>query len=164
MLDLTRSATESILAVSLTTVDAGVDGGLWMTDLGQRYLQLQKEATARGVAIQRIFIAAEAEMLRNEEFQEICQLHREMGVHVRLLDAADAPLLRATTMFDFIVFDSSVSYESTPASLATERVRPIIINTRLVQDEERVEDRLKRFHELWAKAKDLSQDTATDHP
>ncbi len=53
MLGLTAEASRSIDAISLSTVDAGIrgfDGGLWTSDLGTRYLELQHEAIARGVA------------------------------------------------------------------------------------------------------------------
>ena len=53
----------SIDAISLSTVDAGVlglDGALWTSDLGQRYLELQREATIRNVRIRRIFVVEPA--------------------------------------------------------------------------------------------------------
>lgn len=156
MLGLTRNAVSSIDAISLTTVDAGTDGGLWMTDLGQRYLQVQQEAMKRGVTIRRIFVTDKPELLERKDFLDVCDMHRRMGIHVKVLDAADAPGTRATTMFDFIVFDGVISYESTPASLATNRTRqPIIINTRLVQQQARVTDRIQRFHELWSCAREV---------
>ena len=34
----------------------GLDGGLWTSDLGQRYLELQREAITRKVRIRRIFV------------------------------------------------------------------------------------------------------------
>ncbi len=155
MLGLTRSASNSIDAISLTTVDEGVDGGLWMTDLGQRYLQAQQEALHRGVRIRRIFVTDGPSLngAGDGDFRRICDMQTRMGIEIRLLNVADAPGTRANTMFDFIIFDGSISYESTPASLAPARPRqPIIINTRLVQDEERLRDRTLRFSELWSVA------------
>jgi hypothetical protein len=35
-------------------------------------------------------------------------------------------------MFDFIVFDSVLSFESTPAAWAKKGTKPAIVNTRLV--------------------------------
>src|SRR5262245_17118879 len=60
MLGLTTYCKESIDATSLSTVDAGVnsfEGGLWTSDLGQRYLELQRLAVERRkVRIRRVFI------------------------------------------------------------------------------------------------------------
>jgi hypothetical protein len=59
LLGLTEAAGHSIDAISLSTVTAGLsgfDGGLWNSDLGSRYLELQREAISRHVAIRRIFI------------------------------------------------------------------------------------------------------------
>ncbi len=156
MLGLTRNAVSSIDAISLTTVDAGIDGGLWMSDLGQRYLQTQQEAARRGVTIRRIFVADKPEIIDQVEFLDVCYLHQRMGIQVKALDAAAAPGTIANTMFDFIIYDGSISYESTPASVNTGRTRqPIIINTRLVLQQHRVLDRIQRFHELWACARSI---------
>lgn len=157
MLDLTRSVGRSIDAVSLTKVDLGVDGGLWLTDLGQRYLQLQRDAIGRGVTTRRVFIAENAEQMTTPEFIEICQMHQRLGVEVRVLDVNDAPGTLANTMFDFIVFDDALSYESMPAPQRTVHQKPIIIiTTRLVPEPARVRERIKRFAELWEAATDLS--------
>ena len=156
MLDLTRSASTTIDAVSLTTVDFGVDGGLWLTDLGQRYLELQRDAINRGVATRRVFIAESAARMATPEFVEICQMHQRLGVEVRVLDVNDAPGTLASTMFDFIVFDNVLSYESIPASHTMNQKPIIIITTRLVRKPERVNERVKRFADLWDAATDLS--------
>jgi hypothetical protein len=155
MLDLTRSASTSIDAVSLTTVDFGVDGGLWLTDLGQRYLELQRDAINRGVATRRVFIAENAARMATPEFLEICHMHQRLGVDVRVLDVNDAPGTLASTMFDFIVFDNVLSYESIPASHTMNQKPIIIITTRLVRLPDRVNERVKRFADLWEAATDL---------
>lgn len=156
MLNLTRSASRSIDAISLTTVDLGVDGGLWLTDLGQRYLQLQRDAIARGVVTRRVFVAEEADKLERPDFLEICEMHQRLGVKVKVLDLHDAPGTLMNTMFDFIVFDNALSYESIPASQRTNQKKPIIIiTTRLVREEARVKERVSRFAELWEAAREL---------
>ena len=51
LLGLTQDTERSVDAISLSTVDAGMrgfDGGLWTSDLGTRYLELQRDAVARG--------------------------------------------------------------------------------------------------------------------
>ena len=85
MLGLTREAQASVDAISLSTVDAGVlglDGGLWTSDLGRRYLELQREAVTRDVRIRRIFVVEQEheEMIRDESFLRIIQMQRDMGV------------------------------------------------------------------------------------
>jgi len=157
MLDLTSSARISIDAVSLTTVDFGVDGGLWLTDLGQRYLELQRDAAKRGVVNRRVFIAENPARMATQEFMDICEMHERLGVRVRVLDVNKAPGTLASNMFDFIVFDDALSYESIPASQRTMNQKHItIITTHLVRSPERVEKRVKRFVELWEAATDLS--------
>ncbi|HEX6682795.1 MAG TPA: hypothetical protein VF062_08370 [Candidatus Limnocylindrales bacterium] len=156
MLNLTRSASISIDAISLTTVDLGVDGGLWLTDLGQRYLQLQRDAIGRGVVTRRVFVAEDEDKLQRPDFLEICEMHRDLGVKVKVLNLNDAPGTLVNTMFDFIVFDNALSYESIPASQRTNQKKPIIIiTTRLVRQEARVKERIQRFGELWDAAREL---------
>lgn len=156
MLNLTRSVSRSIDGISLTTVDLGVDGGLWLTDLGQRYLQLQRDAIARGVVTRRVFVAEDQERLQQPDLMEICEMHHRLGVKVKVLDLHDAPGTLRNTMFDFIVFDNALSYESVPASQRTNQKKPIIIiTTRLVREQARVRERVGRFAELWEAAKEF---------
>jgi hypothetical protein len=156
MLALTRSVELSIHATSLTTVDAGgssfVDGGLWASDLGQRYLDAQREAIARGIEICRVFILDKAGLASEPEFLEVCDLQREMGVEVRVLDAVTVPSRHKTSLFDFILFDDVVSYEVTPAA-RIEGGHATTLTTRLELRPARVKDRSLRFAELWASAR-----------
>ena len=64
----------------------GLDGGLWTSDLGIRYLELQREAITRKVRIRRIFVFENAEMALDEDFLRITQMQRDVGVEVRMLD------------------------------------------------------------------------------
>ena len=98
LLGLTREAELSIDAISLSTVDAGVhglDGGLWTSDLGIRYLELQREAIARKVRIRRIFVVEDEEMVHDENFRRITHMQRDVGVEVRMLDHQLIPRLDA---------------------------------------------------------------------
>ena len=119
LLGLTREAQTSIDAISLSTVDAGVlglDGGLWTSDLGIRYLELQREAIARNVRIRRIFVFEhERRWPSDESFLRVTQMQRDVGVEVRMLDHQLIPDWMQSMIFDFIVFDGAVSYETTPA-------------------------------------------------
>jgi hypothetical protein len=158
MLGLTRAAQTSIDAISLSTVDAGVlglDGGLWTSDLGQRYLELQREAVTRNVRIRRIFVVEQEhkEMIRDESFLRITQMQRDIGVQVRMLDHQLIPDWMRAVIFDFIVFDGAVSYETTPTtSFTSGQPRPGMLRTRLAPEPKRVQELEERFEKLWERA------------
>lgn len=146
LLSLTHSADKSIDATSLTTVDGG---GLWNTDLGQRYLDAQKYAVQRGVRIRRIFIEDQPGPDSESALERICRQHADIGVEVRALHGAAATELRRTSLFDFILFDDVISYElmARPGNLA-----PTVVNTRLLLRTNSVIDHSERFRELWEAA------------
>jgi hypothetical protein len=86
---LTREVQRSIAAISLSAVDAGMrglDGGLWASDLGTRYLELQREAIGRDVSIRRIFVFEKEDLVRDEVLLKIIWIQRDIGVDVRMLD------------------------------------------------------------------------------
>jgi hypothetical protein len=153
LLGLTREAERSIDAISLSTVDAGVrglDGGLWTSDLGIRYVELQHQAIARKVRIRRVFVFEDAEMGRDEAFQRITQAQRDAGVEVRMLDHEFRPAWMQSIIFDFIVFDGSVSYETTPATaFAVGETRPGKLRTLLAPVPARVRELEELFEQLW---------------
>jgi hypothetical protein len=156
LLGLTREAESSIDAISLSTVDAGVrglDGGLWTSDLGIRYLELQREAVTRKVRIRRIFVFENADMALDEDFLRITQMQRGVGVEVRMLDHMLIPAGMQSMIFDFIVFDGTVSYETTPATaFAVGQTRPGILRTRLTPMPAHVRDLEDQFEQLWEAA------------
>jgi hypothetical protein len=158
LLGLTREVQTSFDAISLSTVDAGVlglDGGLWTSDLGQRYLELQREAVARNVRIRRIFVIEQEhkQMIRDESFLKVTQMQRAIGVQVRMLDHQLIPDWMRSMIFDFIVFDGAVSYETTPAtSFTSGQMRPGKLRTRLAPEPTRVRELEERFEQLWEQA------------
>lgn len=158
MLALTREAQTSINAISLSTVDAGVlglDGGLWTSDLGQRYLELQREAVTRDVRIRRIFVVEHEheEMIQDESFLRITAMQRDIGVEVRMLDHKLIPDWMRSMIFDFVVFDGAVSYETTPTtSFTSGQTRPGMLRTRLAPQPKRVQELEERFEKLWEQA------------
>jgi len=158
LLGLTREVQTSIDAISLSTVDAGVlglDGGLWTSDLGWRYLELHREAVSRNVRVRRIFVVEQdhEEMFRDESFLRIIQMQRDIGVKVRMLDHRLIPDWMRSMIFDFIVFDGAVGYETTPAtSFTSGQNRPGLLRTRLVPESARIQDLGRRFEELWERA------------
>jgi hypothetical protein len=151
LLGLTQEAESSIDAISLSTVDAGVlglDGGLWTSDLGIRYLDEQHEAIARGVRIRRIFVLENEALAHDESFLRVTQMQRNAGVQVRMLDHQLIPDYLQAMIFDFIIFDRVVSYETTPFTAG----RPGALQTRLARDPTRVQALTERFGKLWAQA------------
>jgi len=156
LLGLTEQAQRSIDAISLSTADAdmrGFDGGLWTSDLGTRYLELQREAIERQVTIRRIFVFENEDLARDETFLKITQAQREVGVDVRMLDHQLIPERLQAMIFDFIIFDGAVSYETTPATTFTSgAVRPAIVRTRLAPMPTRVRALENQFEKLWAAA------------
>jgi hypothetical protein len=160
LLGLTRHAQSSIDATSLTAVDAGDagfgEGGLWSSDLGQRYLEVQRDAVQRGVAVRRVFILDRPDRAADPGLQEVCRIQKELGINVRILDVTAIPTMHKTSLFDFILFDDVVSYEVTPAVRVSDRSTPIVVNTRLVLLDARVRERIQRFRDLWASAREFS--------
>ncbi|GAB3816443.1 hypothetical protein [Micromonospora zhanjiangensis] len=149
LLGLTKVARTSIQATSLSSVDAGgksfIAGGLWRTDLGQRYLDLQREAIKRKVTVQRLFII-DREGVRPEEVADVLRQQLEIGVQVKILDATVAstfhPRLR-----DFVVFDGVLSYQTAASTVG--RLDPMVVNTSVVTHRERVIRRIGEFNDLW---------------
>jgi hypothetical protein len=156
LLGLTRVATVSIDATSLTTVDAGgrgfVDGGLWTSDLGQQYLSAQQDAIRRRVAIRRIFIFDRPDLEHDKDLVTILRQHALIGVQVRTLNPVEVAGPGRESFVDFIVIDGVLSYQTTPASRVKDGP-PIIATTTLVTDPDRVKQRIDRYQELWDLAK-----------
>jgi hypothetical protein len=156
LLGLTEEAERSIDAISLSTVDAGLrgfDGGLWTSDLGARYLELQREAIDRKVSIRRIFVFENEELARDETFMKITQMQRDVGVDVRMLDHQTIPEWLQSMIFDFIIFDEAVSYETTPATtFKAKGTRPAIVRTLLAPMPDRIDDLKYQFEQLWTAA------------
>jgi len=158
LLGLATHVSSSISATSLATVDAGgrgFEGGLWMNDLGGRYLQIQRAAVQRGVTIRRIFVFDKPEFAADHDFIRIRHLQRDAGVQVRVLDNSTVPEHLKSTIFDFVLFDDVISYETTPATRMEAAIKPSIVTTRLILKEERVNRLGQRFEELWAAAQEL---------
>ncbi|MGA5301395.1 hypothetical protein ACPCHT_15800 [Nucisporomicrobium flavum] len=147
LLGLTTYATTSIDAISL----ASVDRGLWYSEIGQRYMEAQRQAVEREVAVRRIFI------LEPDDDADIgwaCDEQRKVGIHVRVLERSRIPAALKVQVLDFIIFDEVVSYETTPAAAVTDTDRPAVAETQLVLREHRVRDRVRVFEALWGAARE----------
>jgi hypothetical protein len=168
LLGLAAVASHTIDATSLTTVDAGgrgfVDGGLWTSDLGRRYLEAQKEAIERGVTIRRIFIIDRRDLQNHDDFIKVLEEHIKIGVNVRILDPRTLTFSRQTSVADFIVIDGVLVYRSTVITRVEEGSHPVIDSTRLVTNRDEVVDRIVRFRELWTAADEYRPSAATPRP
>ena len=153
LLGLTRSVTKSINAVSMTTIDSGLsnmEGGLWSTDLGKRYLDEQGTATGRrGVQIRRLLVLDSGLSADADEVLRLCRKHQEVGVEVRTLEPGHAPAAIRTALFDFAVFDDTISYELNTGPVVADDGTPTIVSTRLVLQPARVASRARDFERLW---------------
>jgi hypothetical protein len=153
ILGLTLEAQTSIDAISLSTVDAGafgLDGGLWTRDLGIRYLDAQRKAIDRKVRIRRIFVVEQEAMAREESFLRVTHMQSKAGVQVRRLDQKLIPDYLQSMIFDFIIFDGSVSYETAAgAPFTKDQLWPGTLRTRLALEPAQVRDLEQRFQQLW---------------
>jgi hypothetical protein len=146
LLALARNAQRSIMATALVT-KTGLDVTFWYTDLAARYLDLQRAAMQRGVAIQRVFIFESAELAQRHEVTRILAKQHGMGIVVRLLGLGQAPPDGSIT--DIVVFDEEIVHETVPVARRDESGA---LTTRLVLDKELVQNRILRFQDLWRTA------------
>jgi hypothetical protein len=123
-----------------------VDDDLWLSKLGQNYLQLQAEAARRGVAVRRIFIVERTELASHSQIRQLVTQHQRLGIQVRLLDASDLPSA-AGSFIPVVIFDSSVLYEQTPTRFPAS---PGYAKTTLVLQLPQVQAMSERFQQLWS--------------
>ena len=152
ILALTRGTTRSLLATSWATInnkDVGFEAGFWLSDLGARYLDLQRVAVRRGVSIRRVFIVESPSLMDNPELSRILAMQRSAGIEVRLIDGSEAA--QDGGLSDFVIFDEEVCYDTTPVTRSESPGAPWRLTTRLILNEETIRLRLERFDELWRK-------------
>ncbi|MEY7980400.1 hypothetical protein AB8O53_29275, partial [Streptomyces pilosus] len=138
MLTLTRAAEHSICATSTS-----VDREFWNSEPASRYLHAQREAIEHGVPVRRLFLLESAREL-DDRLLRLCEEQQVLHIEVRVAVLPELPphLLRGTTN-DFIVYDETVSFE------IDQDLRDVNIRTRLIARQDHVQDRMKRFRELW---------------
>ena len=144
LLGLTRNATQSIDAISMTAVDHD----LWQSEIGQRYLDAQRRAAGSGKRVRRIFVLDSPAMADDPAIRRACKEQRDMRIDVRLLDRAAVPPPLRVQVRDLIVFDDTLAYETNPTTTADPR-HAQIAETRLVLTDSRVKECAQLFRELW---------------
>ena len=160
LLALAHCAETSIDAVSMTTVDAGtgLEGGLWTTDLGKRYLDAQSEAIhKRGVKIRRLLVLDQSIPMDSPAMRRLCRQHQQAGVAIRILTPHDVPISSQPSVFDYVLFDNAISYELTTGTWTTDEGVPIIVNTRLILQPTRLEKRVADFEKLWKAGRSIPE-------
>ncbi|MDI1460468.1 hypothetical protein QEZ54_05760 [Catellatospora sp. KI3] len=152
LLGLTKHAGKSLDAIS-TTLDVGgqdyFDGSLWQSDLGQRYLEAQREAIARNVRVRRLFVLDRPGLWHDEKFHQVLAMHTDLSIEVRALDPTRSANGFIPPIFDFIVFDDVISYQSSPSAPVNDVNRTNIASTQLVTNQAKVRRNIARFRELW---------------
>lgn len=156
LLGLTRNATISIDAISLTAVDHG----LWQSEIGQRYLDAQRRVAGAGKRVRRIFVLDSPTMADDPTIRQACEEQRRMKIDVRLLDRAAVPPPLQVQVRDLIVFDDTLAYETNPTTADPQHAQ--IAETRLVLTDSRVKECAQLFRELWEVSRDL--DSEPDPP
>jgi hypothetical protein len=144
LLGLTRNATMSIDAISMTAVDHD----LWQSEIGQRYLDAQRRAAGGGKRVRRIFVLDSPAMADDPAIRRACEEQREMRIDVRLLDRAAVPPPLRVQVRDLIIFDDTLAYETNPTTTADPK-HAQIAETRLVLTDSRVKECAQLFRELW---------------
>ncbi len=159
LLGLPRAARRRLDAISLTTVDGGkgfVDGGLWDSELGERYLQAQHEAIRQGnLTIRRLFVIDRPDAMNDEDdLRSVVARHAAIGVDVRVLrPSARRSANRLEYFTDFIVVDDELCYQAIPSSPWPDGThQPVIVSTTLVTEPSRVRRQAARFAALWEEA------------
>jgi hypothetical protein len=74
-------------------------------------------------------------------------------MQARALDRSTIPHSLKNLLFDFIVFDDTISYEVTPGSRVDDDIHPTVTKIHLALQSHRVTERMHWFEDLWASAK-----------
>jgi hypothetical protein len=155
LLALTRNTRSTIDATSRGV--AGPDGrfvdeGLWLTELGQRYLEAQQAAIREGVTIRRVFLLDRPELADDPVFGAIRRQQEAIGINVRVIGLGEIPGTGRSFVSDLIVFDDVISYESTASRAAG--MAPMYVKTTLILEPDRVKRRIRRFNDIWDGARE----------
>jgi hypothetical protein len=156
LLGLTRTARKTIDATSLTSLDQHrgfVDeGDFWASDLGLRYLDLQRKAIERGVTVRRLFLLTE-DAIDEQALEKLLAPHRQIGVVTNVVRPEHVHFLHQNDLEQFILFDGKISYEFHTAQTLRKDATPLIASVALVVEPRLVRKRQERFEDLWSAAR-----------
>lgn len=166
LLELTGCASESIDAISLPEVDAAgaTFHNFWQSELGRRYMEVQRKAVLRGVQVRRVFVTEQDSMANDVTLQRICAMQAALGIEVRVLNPSAFPRAVRGSLFDFILFDNTLSYEVTTAAHVEKGESPMILSTHLQLRKDKVRARMEQYRNIWSLATPWSEDPARQTP
>jgi hypothetical protein len=144
----TISATSAVIRAA-TDGPGVVDGGLWSSELGHRYLDAQREAVRRGVVIRRIFVLERSTLAGDPGVRKMCDQQCSAGITVRILDASALTPARTLLMPDLAIFDDEVCYELTIGPRLGAADTPYFVKTLLLVRPQAVQNRIQRFDDCW---------------
>ena len=127
-----------------------VDGGLYISDLGRRYLEAQKEAIRRGVVIRRLPSFHRLDLPHNPELVEVLKEQLEAGVLVALLDPRRVPPNRRASAHRLHRHRRRPGVPvSGDRSGRAHQPSDHRKHTTSISEASQVRDRIARFAELW---------------
>jgi len=110
---------------------------------------MQRGLARNGVKIRRIFIVDRPTVANGPNFLAMCRRQVEMQIDVRVLDYVDYE----EDLFDFVLFDNTIMYETIPASFIHGASPPGILHTQLQLRPEVVSKRVEQYQDLWESAR-----------
>ncbi|GAA2632941.1 hypothetical protein [Paractinoplanes durhamensis] len=164
ILALARGTSSSLFAVSWATVSAdvvGIEAGFWLSDLGARYLDVQRAAVRRDVDIRRIFVVESPGLINEPELRRTIEMQRSAGVQVRI--SQESEKAQHGGLSDFVVFDAQICYDTTQVTRPEAPSAPRRLTTRILLDETEALLRVERFKELWENALPVDQAQVSDN-
>jgi hypothetical protein len=143
LLALTKAAQGEISATSSTTVD----GSFWGSELGEQYLNAQRDAVLRGVQVRRIFLVENEDYLSDHAFSQVRARHEQLKIDHRVLLGSDLSDLTRGKYRNFALFDKRIYYQvSNPPLL---HPRGAVVETWLSLKHKQVSEQTQFFEELW---------------
>jgi len=127
-----------------------LDDDMWLSSLGQRYIEMQATAIQRGVTIRRIFVLETPQLAQHPELRRICDQQYGIGIDVGLIDAATASHVDEKHM-PMIMFDHQISLDFTTSRFPS--AIPGFTKTTMVLNPYEVHWRHETFKRLWDSAK-----------
>jgi hypothetical protein len=156
---LTRLSGRSIDAITHASESADAafsDDGLWDTEIGNHYLELQRDAIRRGVQVRRLFVVPNDHTAEHPDLLALARQHRATGITVRTLSITDLLPSQRHHIPDVVIFDEEVSYQLTAATRLDPALPRYFVNTRFTVQPDLVGGRLQLFRDLWDAGRELA--------
>lgn len=155
---LTRLSDRTMDAITHASEGADAafsDDGFWDTEIGNHYLELQRDAVRRGVQVRRLFVVPNDHVAEHPDLLALARQHQAIGITVRTLSITDLVPSQRHHIPDVVIFDEEVSYELTAAARLDPSLPRYFVNTRFIVQPKLVDERLGFFRELWKSGRDL---------